>query len=321
MEILTFEELQATIQELYRDEEYAGALELATREFERYPEQAHLLYYWRIAMTARLGFINQAIHLLQEVLETGFWYGEVLLRKSPSLQPLQGLPEFEHLLEINRQLQEVDQARSFPLIVLRSEGRCQAGEPPCPLMLALHANGSMAHASVDFWRPAASAGWLVAVPQSSQPMWKDAYVWDDRQVAEEEIKKHYTGLIEKYSIDPQQTTLAGHSMGGEMAIWLSLTGAVPARGFIAIAPGGPLMDEPDSWGQLIRENRNLGLKGYVIVGEEDDAVGQEEIAILVDMLNEAAIPCELERVPYAGHDFAPEFESSLLRALEFIMQE
>jgi predicted esterase len=320
MEVKTFNELQSQIQALYQDGDYASALDLATRQFESFPEQAHLLYYWRFSMLARLGETDQAIDLLREVLGTGFWYGEVLLRKSPALQPLQGLPEFERLVDLNRRLREADEARSFPLIVLRSQGRCQAGDPPCPVMLALHANASMAQESVDFWRPAASAGWLVAVPQSSQPMWKGAYVWDDRQITEQEIKKRYAGLKGKYATDPQQVVLAGHSSGGEAAIWLALSGAIPASGFVVFGPAGPLMDEPESWERLIRDHHNPGLRGYMIVGEEDSAISLDNVEILVDMLNEGGIACELEVVPHAGHDYAPEYESSLLRGLEFISQ-
>jgi len=152
-------------------------------------------------------------------------------------------------------------------------------------------------------------------------MWKDAYVWDDRQAAEAEIQKHFADLTEKYAADPQRVVLVGHSMGGEMAIWLAIRGSIPNRGFVAFGPTGPFMAEPESWEKLVLEQPGTGLRGYFIVGEEDTSVSLEAVQMLVDILNEAGILCELELVPHAGHEFAPEFESSLLRALEFILGE
>ena len=200
MEPPTFDELQAQFEELYRDGEYITALDLATENFDLFPEHHHLLYYWRIVMSARIGEFDQALFLLQEALEGGIWYGDVLLRKSPSLKDLQGHPEFERLVELNQDLRQQDSQQSFPLFTLRPEGRCQAGDEPCPLLLALHANAGNTQGSLGFWRPAASAGWLVAAPQSTQAIWRGAYVWDDRPTSESEIRKHYASLLENYAV-------------------------------------------------------------------------------------------------------------------------
>lgn len=318
MEFLTFEELQAQIQQLYHDGEYASALELATYESKSFPEQAHLLSYWRISLAARLGEQALALALLRQVLDNGFWYGETLLRKSPALSSLQGLPEFEDLLLQNAALQAAEPV--FPLLILRSQGRCEAGGLPCPVLIALHENGSNAQDSVVFWRPAALAGWLVAVPQSTQAMWKRAYTWDDREAAQREILKHYNELLEKYNIDPRNVVLAGHGMGGETAIGLALSGVGEACGFLAIDPEGPLMSEPEAWLTLVKDRQAGELRGYILFGEEDEALTPENIEILVETMTANGIPCEIEAVPHAGHDFAPEFEDALLRGLEFITQ-
>jgi predicted esterase len=318
---LTFDEVQASIQKFYQQGEYSAALELATQELSHYPDQAPLLNYWRICMAARLDDIDQAIRLLDERTRAGFWYGEVLLRKSPSLLPLQGLPEYERLVGLNRQLQELDRVTNFPLITLRPEGECQNDSPACPLLIGLHANGGTAQTSINFWRPAANMGFVVAVPQSSQAMWKDSYVWNDLEIARDEVARHYTRLTQKYSLDPQRVVLAGHSMGGEVAIWLALTGAIPARGFLAFGPGGPYMDNPSDWRPVIQERSGPDLRGYIVIGEQDDTISQEGVRTLVEYFDREGVPCELEVVPKVGHDFVSEYEASLENALEFILQQ
>lgn len=301
--------------------DYASALEAATRAAPYFPEYAHILSYWRSAMAARLGDAQLALRLLDEINQTGFWYGERLLRHSPSYQSLQGSPDFERLVEANAALQKEDLRQLYPLLVLRHPDSCQPGMPPCPAMIALHANAATVQDSLGFWQPIAAAGWVVGAVQSTQALWKGSYVWEDREQAAEDVQKHYRSLVEQYPIDAHSVLLAGHAMGAELAIWMALTGVIPARGFIAVAPNGPLMADPEQWWPLIqqgaaRDSRSY-LRGYILVGEEDENVSHENIDHLVSLLNQGGVQTELEEVPLAGHEYSPEFEASLLRAMAF----
>jgi len=312
-----FEEIQARIQAHYQAGEYSAALDLATEEYGNYPQHAPLFYYWRICMNARLGQNDQSLALMKEVLQGGLWYSETLLRKSPSLQALQGQAAFEKLVARNRRVQAQDQKSSFPLLTLRPQGQCKSGEPPCPLLLALHANASTAQASLDFWRQAASRGWLVALPQSTQGMWKDAYMWDDLDITRNQVVKQVLTLQQQYALQLENTVLAGHSMGGEVAIWLALSATIPAKGFIAIGPGGPMLDDLQSWLALI-EQAPRPLRGYFAYGEEDTSISPASIQSLAEMLDKAGIPCEVETIPGVAHDFQPEFANAVLRGLDHI---
>ena len=321
MHFISFEDFQHKIQASYAAGEFAAALDLSNLARLDFPEHAPLIDFWRMAMSARTGDNLQALNIFEELLQTGFWYGESLLRVSPSFISLQGQPAFEELVDRNNQLRQLDQQALFPLLVLRSEGRCQTGGPPCPLMIALHGTAGTAQDSVAFWQGAAQSGWLVAAPQSDQALWKGAYVWDDREAAAEQIKQRYETLLKTYACDPQQVILAGHALGGEVAAWMAITGTIPTRGFLAFGPSGPLSDDLQTWLPLVEKAGWSGLRGYVILGEEDDSIPGENLRRWVEMLNSAGIPCELEIVPRAGQEYAPEYESSLLRALEYLQQE
>src|SRR5512136_1790433 len=211
MEASTFDEIYSQLQDLYQDEEYLAALDMATQAVERFPEQRTVLDYWRMTLSARTGNPAQALSILQAALDSGCWYSELLLRRSPSLKALQGSPEFEALLARNQEAAERDQQVHFPLFTIRPQGKCQSGGPPCPLLVGLHTNGGNVQTSLDFWKPAATSGWLVAAPQSSQAIWKGAYVWDNRPIAETELKKHFVTLDERYAVDASRTVIAGHS--------------------------------------------------------------------------------------------------------------
>jgi predicted esterase len=320
MNDLTFSELHTQLYQLYQSGEYAKALDLATRAASQFPAEGVRTYYWRVCMASLVNEMALALQLLEEALESGFWYAQTQLREDPDLQPLQGLPEFERMVEICRKRQAEAQAQAAPaLITLEAEGQCQAGLQPCPLLLALHGNNGTAEDSVGFWRPAVSNGWLLALPQSSQVRSPDGYAWNDRDWAVREIQEHYATLCEQYAVDRDRVVAAGFSLGGELAIWLALSGTIEARGFIAVGPGGPYMSELDKWIPLIEASQGRGLRGYLVVGEQD-VFCYEGTQSLAALLKSGDIPCELEVHPNLGHDFPPEFQQSLTRALEFVLQ-
>jgi predicted esterase len=316
-----FDLLYEQLQKLYRDGEYNAALRLASESLSRFPEQRTALDYWRMTMAARIGEVKLAKQILREAVEQGEWYSELLLRRSPSFNSLQGDPEFENLVSRNQEIAEKDRNASYPLYMLRPEKRCQAGEAPCPLLLGLHGNATTAQSSITFWAPAAASGWLVAAPQSSQAIWKDAYVWDDRQNARKEIQRHYEALLERYAIDMKHTVIAGHSTGGELAIWLALSQVFEMRGFLAISPEASFMDDPSEWMPFLGRDAPMRLRGYILIGEEDTSINRRDIQDFTRQLERAKIPCRLEIVPSAGRHYDPVYDPAVLRALDFIIAE
>ena len=320
MNNLNFSDLEPQLYQLYQSGEYAQALDLATREASRFPTEAWMVYYWRICMASLINDTALALQLLEEALTAGLWYAEAQLREDPDLQPLQGLSKFEQLVEICRKRQAEAQAQAAPaLLTLQPEGGCQAGLQPCPLLLALHGNNRDAEGSVGFWRSSVSKGWLLALPQSSQVRSSDGYVWNDRDWAVREIQEHVATLCEQYAVDRDRVVVTGFSRGGELAIWLALSGTIEVCGFIAVGPGGPYMREPDKWVPIIEASQARGLRGYMVVGEQD-IFFYEGTQTLAALLKSRDILCELEVHPNLGHDFPPEFQQSLSRALEFVLQ-
>jgi dienelactone hydrolase len=308
----TFAQVTAQIGQHFQNREYAEALDVATREAPRFPRDKPFLDYYAMCAAARVSDYTRVYAMLEAGLQQGVWYGEYLLRQSPSFQPLQGQPEFERLVAASLEAQAQDTS-SQSVLVTRRPGHHSAASP---LLLALHGNNSTADASFPFWQAAADQGWLVAVPQSSQALYKGASHWTEHAAAVADIQPHFEALRGQF--DPSQVVVAGHSMGGEIAIGLALRGTVGARGFITIGPGGPFTDEPEQWRADIEAARERNLRGYFIVGEKDDLIQPQAIQTLAGMLNAAGLPAQVERVPDATHDFTPAYEAALLRGLAFV---
>ena len=95
MPLLTLAEITTQIGQHFQNREYAQALELATREAPRFLKDKPFLDYYAMCAAARLGEHTRVYEMLGTTLKAGIWYGEAMLRQSPSFQPLQGEPEVE----------------------------------------------------------------------------------------------------------------------------------------------------------------------------------------------------------------------------------
>jgi len=310
-----YKQLQRKLKKLYAQDDFQGAYNLARQFCDQFPEHKQELYYWMISMAAQLGNKEQALDALQKMVDDGQWYGEALLHHNPSFQNLYDDPRFQNLVEKNQILQEIEYDQIHHLITIREKGNCLDVENPCPVLIGLHPNASNAQQAVTKWQKAAKLGFLVAIPQSSQAMWKGAYVWNNLEISSWEIQHYLETLKSQYKVDSQRTILAGEAMGGELAIWLSITRRLISRGFIAVNPTGPFTDEPSSWIPLIRNNSGTNLRGYLILEKGKSLTPPGTIQQFVEILNDENIPCELEVIP--DDDFEA-YEESFSRAIQYI---
>ena len=189
-----------------------------------------------------------------------------------------------------------------------------------PLLIALHANQSSAEASLEYCRPATSAGWVLSLPQSSRVDKEGKFIWNPPGANEwpvEEIRTHYSNLLNQYPIDSENIIIGGMSMGGGLSAWMALHGYIKVRGFILVAPYLPYEYVEAPTMDVVNAGK---LRGYVIAGEQDQPL-YEFAQLFAARLRIRNIPCELVIYPNLGHDYPPDFETALLRGLEFIKSD
>lgn len=267
-------------------------------------------YYRQACSAARAGDPAAATALLRQALDHGFWYGEVMLRQSPSLAPLRGNADFETVVRDSLAAAHRAADLAAPSPVDRP-----AGPAPYPTLLALHGNGGNADQAMRAWRPVVTDGWMLAAAASSQWIASDRAVWDDEDRADREVLDRYAAIADR--IDPQRLVVAGFSMGAQTGLRLALTGALPAVGVIAVATAGPLMADPDAWAPLIAGAR--ALRVHLIVGALDDegrrAAKHRRLAA---HLADAGIATRLEVLPALDHAYPEDFAPLIRRALAFV---
>lgn len=315
MSFSTYAALNEQMIKHFQSKEYQQALDLISHEGSSFPKERPLVDYWIMCSAARLDNHTLVYEIAEKFLADGLWYGEVMWRQTPSFQKLQGVAEFERLVAASQKAMEADPSSSESVLLKYLP---ENHSSKSPLLIALHGNQRRAMDTIPFWEPAVSQGVMLAIPQSSQAMFKDAYVWDDLDRSFADVKACYAKLKAETGFEESQAILAGHSMGGFIAIQMTLTGMLNLRGFIANGPALPFMDTPDELDALLPSVRERGLRGYFIVGENDVDIEPDEIRAFAEKLKTAGIACELETVPGATHDYNPAYDAALARALDFV---
>ncbi|NLX10360.1 MAG: hypothetical protein GXY36_11945 [Chloroflexi bacterium] len=305
---------QQRVTALYMQERYAEALELANAAQEHFSENENITYYLRACLSSMVGQGDQALALLRTALDAGYWYPD-LFWNDTDFDSIRDRPEFQALRERSDRQQDTARTNARPEMPVELPG----GAGPFPALMALHGNMHSAAIDAPNWRPVLKTGWLLALPQASEPAGKGMFVWDNREQSEAELLTHYARLVEEYPVDLARVILGGFSMGAETALYLALKGALPVRGVLAVAPGGPYTRQPELWQPLIDGARGRGLRIYLIMGGRDVAAAQTRE--LAEMLRAGGIVCELEDHAEMGHIFPPDFRQRVPDLLRWILGE
>ena len=286
---LRYRALQRKSTELYNAKKYQEAMNIDKDLVKEFPDLKTAIYYSLIATASKLENYNQSSEFLKEILDEGGWYSELILRQSPSLNPLQGMSEFEKLVTIS-----INRSKQAPItknITVVPDDT----DPPFPLMLSMHGGGGFIEDEFESWKSIVEKGYILGIPRSSNQYWsgKDSAYWPAYESSVTEIRKFIDEINRDNIVDSERVYLGGFSQGGAIAIQMVLTGDISARGFVVVAPGGGMMDEPERWQSIIDESRNHELRGLIIRGTEDLAIPRENLTDFVQMLNEGGIPCQL----------------------------
>ena len=311
----TFNLLNQQLAQHFQNQQYQEALELIMAEGNNFPDDRMWADYWKMVAAARLEQRELVFEVARKSLADGFWYGEYLWRQSPSFAPLQGDPEFEQIVAASHEAELKEMPPGEAVIITKLPSN-HSGKSP--LLIALHGNQSTAGRTLPFWESAVGDGWVTVIPQSNQVLFKGAFGWDDVERSKAYVASQYEALTKNTAFDSKRVVIAGHSMGGLIAIQMALEGLLPISGLVVNGPAVPYLDDSDQLEKLLISARDRGLRAYFIVGEQDDAINIPEIKNLAEKFSAAGIPCELEMVPDATHDYTPAYDAALLKGLAFV---
>jgi len=311
MEQMTFRELTDKMMSHYNARDYTSALEVVEQNEIHFPEQAVRITFWRMCLLSLCGRSADVISVFQQGLNEGFWWSGSQFLDS-DLDAVRDLPEFNHLMAVSKK--KYEEARRH----IERDQTILLPNPPAsgkhPLLIALHGYSGTKDSHLEYWEIARQRGWLVLLPQSTQPLFPGSFCWDDSAQGLTDIRFYYEQISQKYQIDPQRVVIAGFSQGSGMAIYGALSGRVGVRGFIGI---GTFIAEPDWLIPLASQSGSV--RGYFIAGEKDHTL--DKAKAIQTILKENHIQFGEEIHPNLAHEFPPDFGPSFDKAIKYIFKE
>ena len=308
----SFSEVFASVQARRELGDLAGALALFEGRERDFPLQKGLVFLVRAELLAEMRQPDRAIESLDAALASGCRYKRSWLEENPRLAALRGSVLFRDVTERSARRHEEESAAARPeLNVVMPE----SATPPAgyPLLVALHGNNSTMVDTVAHWSSPASAGWVVAVPQSSEiGVSPGAFIWNETERAVREVTAHISEIAKRTRLDPDRLVMGGFSMGGLHAMALPLTARIRARAFIAVAAWLPNIRE---FATMLDRGPGRDLSGYVVVGRRDpDCDGAKQ---LVALLTKHRVRAHLDLREDLGHEYPADMPETLSRALAF----
>ncbi len=311
MTTITYFELLNQALRLYREGRLAEAYDLVTQNGELVLGNPAQIFNFRYSIAGKLGDRGLALRLMREaIVDRGYWYGYNYLMEDDDLESLRSSPEFLSLA-VTCQEREAEAKRNCrpSLKVMRSE-RPDANERK--LLMALHGNGDSADLIDGYWLPSLRLGYSLALPQSSQTTFWDAYTWDDLERGRSELSQHISSVRSALGTGAMDMILAGFSGGARLALHSVLMGDVAPSGLMLVAPWLP---ELDKWADEIRSLGKKGIRVWILCGDQDrDCL--EGSKKLSSMMGSTGACVHLEIVEGLEHDFPIDFEERLTRALK-----
>ena len=294
---------------LYGEERYDEAL-------SRIRAAAPGLARWRAdlahaeaCLLAVSGRPGEALAELRVALDDGAWWHQRILLDEDDLHALQSLNGFADLVERShaRALEAADAAA--PPLVHRPDGRARG------LVVALHGAGEDAGTAARQWAGAVEAGLTLVAVESSQRDTPTYRSWPDPVIGQRDI----TRALDTLEDDDRRLPLvaAGFSAGGRQALRWTLEGGahgVPA-GFVVVAPA---VFPEQVHRQHLAAAAARGVTGIVLLGENDDDVGEGALATY-ECLRQGGLACRLDLVPGLGHAYPTDLAARVVRFLDEIL--
>ncbi|HDR8182976.1 TPA: alpha/beta hydrolase [Bacillus thuringiensis] len=268
------------------------------------------IYNFKYALASAAGLEEEALQLMKEaIIDNGFWYGNEYLISDDDLKPLHKFEEFHKMVQLCKEREELAKKTERADVKYLDSNKEGKG------FIAMHGDQENIEIIEPYWKSVLTQDYTLALPQSSQIQFSDAFVWDDIHRGKEELKEHYVTFIENHTVE--SVIIGGFSAGARVALYTILQKNIDVDGFIFMAPWLPEIEE---WHELLEVLQDKNIKGYIVCGDQDEDCF-ECTQQFVQLLKDRNIEHKYKVVPNLNHDYPNHFDELLKEAIEYIENE
>lgn len=312
---MTFDDFKDKLFALHEQGAFQDGLDLIGAHSAEFPQQRQRLAYYQACLANCAGDSELALNTLSDALDAGYWFSPGMLQGDGDLNSLHESARFAQIVAASEARMMEALADSTPSRVVFEPAEMSASvasAEPLPLLFVLHGNESSVKREADHWAQLAEDGWLVVLPQSSQLSGPDRFVWDDVELAQQELLEQFGEISAEYKIDPARVVLGGFSRGALRALELALSNGIEAAGFIGIATSIAEADALMERAEVAATKQAL----YFAVGSKDSPILQAT-ETLAQRLQQAGLRCKVHEFE-GGHAYPNDIETVLQSATAFI---
>ena len=266
LDAMTYHTLLNKTIELYLKEDFTGAYDFITANKDTIPvsNDAQICNF-RYSIAGKAGKPELAMDLFREAIEEKkYWYQYDYLIEDEDLEPLKAFPDFDRLVSICRERETAAKNQETPGISIIESGTAESAEN---LFIPLHGDQENMEIAGYHWSTAVPGNTILAVPQSSQTAFSEAYVWKDLQKGIDEFQSHFEDLRKKYADQVSSIIGAGFSAGARVLVNAVAQGFAGLDGIILLGPWLPEEKEQESFINALAGRK---LKIFIMCGDKDD---------------------------------------------------
>jgi len=313
---ITYIQLLNKTLDYYFKEKYEEGFEFLSKNKDKVKGNQAQLYNFQYTLACKIGEVDKAIELLKEaVYDKGFWYATDYLKADDDLDPIRDKKEFKKIVKVCKKREEEakDKAKSKLKVYLPENNKKDNKKP---LFITLHGNQENIKIVEDYWKAVLNQDIILALSQSSQIEFHEAYVWDDVEVGVRELKHHFNNIISNYNVDLDNIILGGFSAGARVILEAVNKDIIKPKGIVLMAPWLPDIKQNQ---KLFKKLKEIDTKVYIICGKEDkDCL--EYCEILSDKLEQSNVDYKYELIEELDHDYPKDFSIKLKKAINYIKE-
>lgn len=311
-----FKDIMEKVFSLYRDRKYEDALFFVQENKKNYLSYLSKLYYYEACLFGVLNKKDEAIKILNEALNFGFWWSVNTLNYEKDFDSIRDSEEFKKVLKRVKEIEE-NEKKSIKREYLIFEPINQEENKKYPLVIFLHARDSNIHDFKNYFEiNYLKANYFSLFPQSIIKTSYDGYSWDDPETSYNEVIQTVNEVLKNYkNINENEIIISGASQGARISLEIYLKKLLNLKGWIGIIPA---FRDINYLFPLLDSLKGEDLKFSFIVGEKDYFY-----KIAYELNNELKVrgfkTLFIENENF-GHSIPDNFDEQLIKCLNFIME-
>ena len=316
--VMPWNEFDKKVDQLIESEKNTEAIKLLKESIKIYPKNEFEIYQSIIILYKRVGEIKISIDMMTEANNKGYYFW--LMPRERAYNNFRREEWFKKALSVNNALRDKVQKLTKPIykIVLP---KAYDAKKKYPLIFIIHGGNQSIESAQGRWKSdKLYKNNIIAFVQSGWTVATNSFRWNlsgfdyfHEGTAIDEVKALYKEILAKYPVNIEKIVLVGFSQGASLAMNMTIYNDIKCLGVLA---GCPFNDDIDEKHSLNLKKRNI--RFFVFTGDKDRRF--EKTVKNMDILKKSGVKVIFKINKDMGHQFSPDIESDIEKALKLILE-